>query len=135
MWTDPPYGVDYRGGTKDALTIENDDEEGLPALLAGAFAASAPELPFPDGDGVPHVHVRHRGDMRHTFGIREPPSLWARYSPQDSVRPSMWIERPELAIHFIDVGQGDCTLVECPNGETVLIDCGTSGGVSGYFAR
>ena len=41
----------------------------------------------------------------------------------------------ELTIHFIDVGQGDCTLVECPNGDTVLIDCGTSGGGSGALAR
>ncbi len=24
MWTDPPYGVDYVGKTKDALTIEGD---------------------------------------------------------------------------------------------------------------
>jgi DNA modification methylase len=39
MWTDPPYGVDYVGKTKDALTIENDGGEGLPALLASSFAA------------------------------------------------------------------------------------------------
>ena len=41
----------------------------------------------------------------------------------------------ELTIHFIDVGQGDCTLVECPNGDTVLIDCGTSSGGDGALAR
>lgn len=35
MWTDPPYGVDYVGGTKDKLTIKNDTAEGLPALLRG----------------------------------------------------------------------------------------------------
>ena len=39
MWTDPPYGVEYVGKTKDALTIENDGGEGLPALLASSFAA------------------------------------------------------------------------------------------------
>jgi site-specific DNA-methyltransferase (adenine-specific) len=38
MWTDPPYGVDYMGKTKDALTIRNDGADGLPELLAGAFA-------------------------------------------------------------------------------------------------
>jgi len=40
MWTDPPYGVDYVGGTKDALTIEGDTAEGLPALLLDAFHAA-----------------------------------------------------------------------------------------------
>lgn len=40
VWTDPPYGVSYVGGTADALTIQNDDltPEALGALLAGAFA-------------------------------------------------------------------------------------------------
>lgn len=33
IWTDPPYGVSYVGGTKDKLTIENDD------LDIGALAA------------------------------------------------------------------------------------------------
>ncbi len=30
----------------------------------------------------------------------------------------------ELSIHFIDVGQGDATLVECPNGNRILVDAG-----------
>lgn len=38
MWTDPPYGVSYRGGTADALTIAGDDAAGLAGLLRGAFA-------------------------------------------------------------------------------------------------
>lgn len=44
MWTDPPYGVDYVGKTKDALTIQNDGAEDLPKLLAGAFAAASAVL-------------------------------------------------------------------------------------------
>ncbi|MFH1037148.1 MAG: MBL fold metallo-hydrolase [PVC group bacterium] len=32
--------------------------------------------------------------------------------------------RNPLEIHFIDVGQGDCTLIRCPSGETILIDGG-----------
>lgn len=39
VWTDPPYGVSYVGGTKDAMTIMNDalKPEELRALLAGAL--------------------------------------------------------------------------------------------------
>lgn len=39
MWTDPPYGVSYKGGTKKKLTIKNDDAAGLPALLRDVFSA------------------------------------------------------------------------------------------------
>ena len=39
VWTDPPYGVDYVGKTKDALTIKNDGAVGLSDLLAAAFNA------------------------------------------------------------------------------------------------
>lgn len=38
MWTDPPYGVNYEGGTADALKIEGDSEAGLGALLNETFA-------------------------------------------------------------------------------------------------
>ncbi len=38
VWTDPPYGVEYVGKTKDALTIKNDGAEGLTLLLADTFA-------------------------------------------------------------------------------------------------
>lgn len=44
MWTDPPYGVDYVGKTKDALTIRNDGADDLPGLLAGAFAVASATL-------------------------------------------------------------------------------------------
>ncbi len=37
LWTDPPYGVSYVGGTKDALTIANDDADGLEGLLRASF--------------------------------------------------------------------------------------------------
>jgi len=32
----------------------------------------------------------------------------------------------DLQIHFINVGQGDSSLVICPNGQTILIDAGTT---------
>jgi DNA modification methylase len=62
MWTDPPYGVDYVGGTKDALTIENDGADGLPELLAGAFAVATAALNL----GAP-VYVAHPEVGRVTF--------------------------------------------------------------------
>jgi len=44
MWTDPPYGVNYTGKTKDALTISNDGADDLPSLLAGAYAVATAAL-------------------------------------------------------------------------------------------
>jgi DNA modification methylase len=39
VWTDPPYGVDYVGKTKRALTIANDRRSGSDDLLERSFAA------------------------------------------------------------------------------------------------
>lgn len=33
----------------------------------------------------------------------------------------------ELVIHALDVGQGDCNLVLCPNGVWIMVDCGSTG--------
>lgn len=43
-----------------------------------------------------------------------------------AVAPAAAQPADRLEIHFINVGQGDCTLVRCPGGETILIDCGSS---------
>lgn len=42
VWTDPPYGVEYVGKTKDALTIQNDDLQGdkLRDFLAETLGAA-----------------------------------------------------------------------------------------------
>lgn len=39
VWTDPPYGVEYVGKTRNALTIQNDGADGIDALLASVFDA------------------------------------------------------------------------------------------------
>ncbi len=65
MWTDPPYGVEYKGGTKNKLEILNDTPEGLAGLLAGAFAAANGVLE----EGAA-IYVAHpAGDLSITFGI------------------------------------------------------------------
>jgi DNA modification methylase len=62
MWTDPPYGVNYKG---KAGTISNDGAEGLEALLNGAFAAANDALE----DGA-SIYVAHpAGANSVTFGV------------------------------------------------------------------
>lgn len=51
VWTDPPYGVEYKG---KAGSIKNDDAEGLPNLLKGAFASC-----FSVMRAGAHIYVAH----------------------------------------------------------------------------
>ncbi|MDJ0465016.1 DNA methyltransferase [Streptomyces sp. H27-C3] len=62
MWTDPPYGVEYVGKTKNALTIQNDGASDLPELLAGAFAVATIALK----PGAP-LYVAHADTARIVF--------------------------------------------------------------------
>src|SRR5690606_6049487 len=62
VWTDPPYGVDYVGKTKDALTIANDGSAGLEQLLNDAFRVLV-EVARP---GAP-VYVAHAHSERFTL--------------------------------------------------------------------
>lgn len=41
VWTDPPYGVDYIGKTKNELVIQNDSAAGLEELLVAAWKAAS----------------------------------------------------------------------------------------------
>lgn len=75
---------------------------------------------------------------KHTAASRRSTSLWltgaallvvfALYfflSPQSPLnrREESFYENP-LKVHFIDIGQGDSTLIQTPSGENVLIDAG-----------
>jgi DNA modification methylase len=62
VWTDPPYGVEYVGKTKDALRIQNDGAGGLFDLLAAAFGVIATVCRA----GAP-VYVAHADTERLTF--------------------------------------------------------------------
>ena len=62
VWTDPPYGVNYVGGTDEALTILNDDSAALPAMLLGAYETIAAVC----RPGAP-VYVAHADSERLIF--------------------------------------------------------------------
>jgi DNA modification methylase len=62
VWTDPPYGVEYVGKTKDALRIQNDGAGGLADLLLGAFEVVAKVC----RPGAP-IYVAHADTERVTF--------------------------------------------------------------------
>lgn len=54
LWTDPPYGIEYEGKTKEKLTIQNDGLAGLEDLLNGVFTLASQ-------NGIPGaaVYVAH----------------------------------------------------------------------------
>lgn len=62
MWTDPPYGVEYTGKTKESLKIQNDGKAGLSALLLDAFTAALTVL----RPGAP-CYIAHSDTERMTF--------------------------------------------------------------------
>ena len=64
MWTDPPYGVEYEGGTSDRLTIANDDAAGLPGLLSAAFGHADAVL----ARGAPIYCASPAGKLSLVFG-------------------------------------------------------------------
>lgn len=83
VWTDPPYGIDYVGGTAEKLTIQNDGADGLAALLEAAFAtclhncaAGAPwyvcSPPGPD-----HLEF---GKQLGAIGVHRQTLVWAKNS-------------------------------------------------------
>ncbi len=57
------------------------------------------------------------------FSCFYPPETWKYYFalPKTGVR-----EQGTMRVHFIDVGQGDCTLVELPDGRIMLVDGGNT---------
>ncbi len=55
------------------------------------------------------------------FSLFYPAQTWKYYFSLPSVSER---KAGELRIHFLDVGQGDCTILELPDGKTMMIDGG-----------
>ena len=64
LWSDPPYGLNYEGKTKEGLRIQGDGAAGLETLLRESFAAADSVL----APGA-RLYVAHpAGELSLTFG-------------------------------------------------------------------
>ena len=58
------------------------------------------------------------------FSFFYPPETWKYYFSLPKVEAR---QDKEMRVHYIDVGQGDCILIELPDGKTMLVDGGDRG--------
>ena len=58
--------------------------------------------------------------------MRQPPIALVAVLAFASVSAAWGQPQAELVLHFVEIGQGDCTLIECPNGGFILVDAGST---------
>lgn len=70
-----------------------------------------------------HGHDRRLDPARPARGDER-----GRGTPEDAgaTRAALSGDPQALAIHVINSGQGDCAIVQCPNGQNIMVDCGSS---------
>ena len=119
-------------------------------LLLSAPAVCFGATVIPSDQVVSHVNVRTSPNTQATVVASLLPGDNAEYlaTASDWYRVKLntgsegyvhkrWtvLSNNDLTIHFIDVGHGDATLVNCPNGNNILVDAGSSSGYPGGKLR
>ena len=75
--------------------------------------------------------AEYLGDAPHRYHLRLANGVEGYVSKSWTRRiASAPLATGNLEIHFIDVGQGDSTLVICPNGRSILVDAGSISGAA-----
>lgn len=84
-----------------------------------ALAANNISIGYPDGSFRPNTNIT-RGEFSVFMArvLNEEFRTPAQEDDQDT-------NREPLTVHFLDVGQGDASLILLPNGKNILIDAGT----------
>jgi beta-lactamase superfamily II metal-dependent hydrolase len=123
----------------------------IPVLLLAWVPAAAQDLVTPSNRVITHVNIRAAtttdssdlGDLEIGEGlplVGDVPFWWEVELPDGgrgfvskgwtdiavALQPR---EEDELRIHFLDVGAGSCTIIECPgpNAAPMIVDCGANG--------
>ena len=124
-----PAGADYLEVRRSAtIKAEPHGEALILERVAPPTELAIEPVPGGTNDQINGYYLVRRpgggtGWIYRTLGRRHPGDL-SSTSAQSS-----------LEVHFIDVGQGDCTLLVCPGGDRILVDCGSSGGADLDAAR